>query len=81
MKVFIPNLFTKKEVKSMDLIADGVIKENATTTMAITVGTVDQERERARQAYENTYHKVRADMSFDDWFLVWQKCLYHHSFD
>lgn len=34
------------------------------------------EREReCRQAYDNTYHKVKADMSYDDWHKVWFKAV------
>jgi hypothetical protein len=38
-------------------------------------GGVDESRlrELAREDYENFYHKVRADIGFDDWFRAWRK--------
>lgn len=29
----------------------------------------------ARKAYDDHYHKVRADIGYDDWLMVWQKAI------
>lgn len=29
----------------------------------------------ARKAYDDHYHKVRADIGYDDWLMVWRKAI------
>jgi hypothetical protein len=31
--------------------------------------------EKARRAYDNTYHKIRAEVGFDLWLKIWKKAL------
>jgi hypothetical protein len=50
----------------------------AAPTPAISIPILEQERQLAKQAYEDTFHKIPATIGFDDWFLAWQKCLKYH---
>ncbi len=31
-----------------------------------------------RRAYDNQYHKIKADMSYDQWRMVWIKAIATH---
>jgi hypothetical protein len=54
-------------VAALDLI----VGEIEVAVRASTQPAFDEDE--CRHAYENTYHKVRAEVTYDDWLFVWKK--------
>lgn len=67
------------ETKIKCMAAETSSRVPATVQLANILAAVEETRQdeerQCREAYETTYHKVKADMGYDDWRKVWFKAI------
>lgn len=65
---------SRRECAALIVLLNALHPSGAAEPIAPTVVTVNSfGAQKCREAYENTYHKVAADIPFDVWEFVWKK--------